>query len=466
MNLGCKVNRAEADSITAALVAHGAERAGLKEADLVVVTTCTVTSAADAKSRKAVRRAAHAPARPWVIVTGCAVALDDSQFRGISQRVRLLPDKAQALKESLALLNLAAPSNNSPLASRFGAGFNTRASILVQDGCNKTCSYCVVPQARGPARSLPPADILAQFEQALAAGCRELVLSGIDLGAYHAEGLDLPALLLHLFAAGKKIVAASRPLVGSLCAPSKQVAGTLCAPSEQPALDFRVRLSSLEPLSISDALLALMVAHPGRLCAHLHVPLQSGSKSVLAAMCRGYSLDQYTERLLFARRLVPQLALSTDVIVGFPGETDADFEQSLALCRQLGFCRVHAFRYSRRPLTPASELPGQIDSQTMRYRSRVLRTLTGELAAADAARRIGSSEWVLVGTDGLGRSDSYHEVELAVSLRSTLQPGRLYFLRFSGYRNGKLLATAQVPSAAGDRNPTSRPPANAPTGGF
>jgi threonylcarbamoyladenosine tRNA methylthiotransferase MtaB len=172
----------------------------------------------------------------------------------------------------------------------------------------------------------------------------------------------------------------------------------------------RLRLSSLEPMDATEELIGLMAANPGRLCAHLHLPLQSGSDAVLARMMRPYTSAAYAERVAYARSRLPQLALSSDIIVGFPGEDEPDFAKTVSLCRQMGFMRLHVFRYSPRRLTPAASHANQVPAAIKAERAARLRSLADELALADLDRRIGQRELVLVEQPGLGRSDSYHQV--------------------------------------------------------
>jgi threonylcarbamoyladenosine tRNA methylthiotransferase MtaB len=199
-------------------------------------------------------------------------------------------------------------------------------------------------------------------------------------------------------------------------------------------------LSSIEPLSLSPKLLELMAASNGRVCAHLHIPLQSGSSRVLSKMRRGYDAESYAAIVAAARRHLPKLALSTDVIVGFPGESEQEFAQTLELCSALGFSRVHVFRYSRRPGTAAAQLPGQLDAPTIAHRSHALLQLAAKLSLADMRSRIHSQELVLVDKPGQGRTESYHQVELAPELAPLLPAACLYRLFFSDCRNGKLIA--------------------------
>jgi len=244
--------------------------------------------------------------------------------------------------------------------------------------------------------------VLAELEALIKVGTQEIVLTGIDLGNYQDELNSLEVLL-------------SKAL---------ELSGTC-----------RFRLSSIELPGITDELLQLIAASKGRICAHLHVPLQSGSDAVLQAMNRRYDAAKFLAKLNAAKKALPELALTTDVIVGFPGESEDDFNKTVSLSKELGFSRMHVFRYSKRPGTPAAELAGQLPQQIKTERSKTLRALAEELTRADAQRRIGTTEQVLVENPHKGRSESYYPV----LLKEKGQPGSLVALKIVGYENGQLI---------------------------
>ena len=285
-------------------------------------------------------------------------------------------------------------------------GMNTRRGIKIQDGCDNDCSYCIVRIARGGASSVPAAAVAQQLRAAEAAGVREAVLTGVNIGAYHDQGagLHLPELLEELLAGTDQL---------------------------------RIRLSSLEPQHASDRLLQLISASPGRVCAHLHLPLQSGSNHTLLAMRRRYDTAQFAERVSLARDLMPRLALTTDVIVGFPGERDQDFADSLEFCRSLRFSKVHVFRFSCRPQTEAAALAGQVDAATISKRAKAMRELAAQMRQQDQQRRLDTSEYVLVERRGRGTSESYHQVETPPDAVI----GSLSLMRFVGCRDNLLLGS-------------------------
>ena len=375
VNLGCKVNRVEADSMGAALLGRGAVAAAEEAADLIVVNTCTVTGEADKKARKAVRHALAANPVAKVVVTGCAAAITPSVFERMDPRVRVM-GKDQLMGE-LAQDGLAP-------ALRMGESFRTRVGLKVQDGCDHACTYCIVHVARGKARSVGVGEVLGEARAYFRAGVKEIVLAGIDIGAYRDGEARLPQLARLLLAE----------------------ADAACAEGGIPA---RIRISSIEPLSVDDELVELLAASQGRLCRHLHLPLQSGSAKVLREMGRPYTAEGFMDLVRELRARVPEIALSTDVIVGFPGEAEEDFAATCELVRAAGFSRLHVFPYSRREGTPAAERVDQVPTEAKRDRAARLRALGRELASADRARRAGTRELALV-EDEIALTESYHEI--------------------------------------------------------
>lgn len=370
------------------MLAAGWERAvGAADCDIAILNTCTVTGEADAKNRKTIRALLRASRAP-LIVTGCAVNIDPNRYADIDTRISCEADKDKVAALAARLTSEAALSTPDTLEqlalrSRDGDGFRTRVDLKIQDGCDNACSYCIVHVARGPARSVPAAAVVEQARVLADAGTRELVLVGIDLAAYQDGDIDLPQLVEMLL--------------------------------EQTDTG-RVRISSVEPQSVTSSLIDALGRSDGRLCRHLHLCLQSGSSKVLREMNRHYDAAAFAALVARLRNSVPQLALSTDVIVGFPGETDDDFEESCRLIEQCGFMRLHVFRYSKRPGTPAAERSDQIDPRIKANRSQTLIELGERLALADMERRIGTVEQVIVERPGLGTSESYHAVRCDAKL--------------------------------------------------
>ena len=382
VNLGCKVNRVEADGFERLLAGRGGAPSSQAEADLIVVNTCTVTGEAEKKTRKAVRHALAANEEAPVIVTGCATEIDAAAYEALGSRVTVVPKAGMALYLEEGAFPSRPPAG---AASVLPADGRTRIGIKVQDGCDNACTYCIVHVARGAAWSRPAEEVAAEVVALARAGIPEIVLTGINLGSYADEGLTLAGLCERLLAATAR----------------------LHAPGQPPC---RLRIGSVEPQDVGDDLIELLARAEGRLCRHLHLPLQAGSSRVLAEMARPYDAAGFLALVGRLRAAVPQLALSTDVIVGFPGETDEDFAATCAVVREAGFSKVHVFPYSRRAGTPAADRADQVPPEVRARRAAELRMLTAELRAADRARRAGAVELAVVESPGRATTESYHEI--------------------------------------------------------
>jgi len=385
ITFGCKVNQCESAFLAASL-----ERAGWQVGDpeagvrLVVVNTCTVTAAADRQARQLLRRLARQTPAPAVAVTGCYAQRAPAELQNLPGVAWVLGQREKlALADHLAAprpgsgsvvrvgdLHLAGPAVFPPLDAFPG---HTRAFLKVQDGCDQHCSYCIVPRVRGPVRSLPLAQVREQAARLAAAGFPELVLTGIHLGRY---GSDLP---------GRPDLAA---LVGDLAA---------------AALPCRVRLSSLEPPEVTPELLSRLASWPA-FCPHFHLPLQSGAAPVLAAMQRPYRPEDYRDLIHRLAALFPDAALGCDVMVGFPGETAADFAATLALLESLPLAYLHVFPYSRRPGTLAATFPGLLPPPVLKDRARLLRQLSRSLKLRFLDRQVGALAQVVVEGTAPGHS--------------------------------------------------------------
>lgn len=372
--LGCKVNRVESDAIATELLGMGAVIADEDRASVIVINTCTVTGEADAKARKAVRHALGAPGAPVVVATGCLAAIDADALRSLGPRVVVESDKrlvARRVAEALSLdeargstgavgeRERAAEPQPAP-PTRATSGRRTRAMLKIEDGCDNFCSYCIVPYARGVPRAVPLASVLADATALVQVGAREIVLTGINIGRYADGDVDLAALV-------------------------RAVAGTGI---------HRLRVSSIEPPDLTERLLDTMAEIPA-LCEHLHVPLQSGSDAVLNAMGRTYDADEFEARVRAAHEAIPGLALTTDVIAGFPGETAADHAETLALVERVGFSKLHVFRYSERAGTPAAAME-QLAPEIRAQRAGDLRTLGETLRMRYVESRLGQRAEVLI----------------------------------------------------------------------
>jgi threonylcarbamoyladenosine tRNA methylthiotransferase MtaB len=383
--LGCRLNQVDTQQIQTMLEARGFRTVGFDEpADVVVVNTCTVTARAELSDRRTIRRAARVSPQAKLVVTGCWAQTSPGEVAGMADvdlvvgnadkhRLPELLDRVGAERVQVSNIGEVRAVEVTP-AARLGG--RSRAFLKVQDGCQHRCAFCVVPLARGSSRSLEPKVVLDQARQLVEAGHPEIVLTGVDLGHYGADLVPRTSLA---------------ELVRSL--------------GDIPGLRW-VRLSSMLPAYFTPELLEIATSSPV-VAPHFHIPLQSGSDRVLKAMRRPYNTRMYrelVERLAAAR---PRLGLGADVIAGFPGETEADFAETVAYVRDLPFSYLHVFPYSARAGTEATRLPGQLDSRVTTRRSAILRDIGR--AKSDAFRRglIGHVEDVLVletpdrGTGGL-----------------------------------------------------------------
>ena len=353
VTLGCKVNQYETEYLRQGLFELGFRDARDGEAaDLCVVNTCTVTSDGDAKSRKTIRHLHRLHPSAEIIVMGCYATRAAEELAALPGVVEVIGDKRQ-LPAFLARMGLLdAPTG----ISRFGP--RHRAYVKVQDGCRMQCSYCIIPYVRPNLESRPVADVLAEVSRLVANGYREIVLTGIHLGHYGIE---------------------SAP-------PRPNLAALLRAVVEVPG-EFRIRLSSLEAAEATDELLDVMRARRDRVCPHLHLALQSGSDRVLELMRRRWPVERVLERCAAARQALDTPALTTDIIVGFPGETDDDFAATCAVVEQAAFAKLHIFRFSPRKGTPAAALPDHVPSAVQQQRAGALDAL-GERLRQDFFRRL------------------------------------------------------------------------------
>lgn len=341
--LGCRVNRADSLAIERRLAGAGGRRAvELQRPVLWVVNTCAVTAEAMRKSRKAVRRCVESGAR--VIVTGCASEMEPGAFELIAGAGSIVPNSE---KDGIAALVSGGPPGDTQRFP-YPPAEVVRVPLKAQDGCSRFCTYCIVPYLRGDERSRRVESIAAELRELRDAGAGEVVLCGIDLGSYRdpTNGAGLVELVERLL----------------------EERGRMW-----------LRLSSLELSDVSDDLLALMVKNEG-MCRHLHLPLQSGDRGVLADMGRSYDPADFARRVTEIRDEVPGIATTTDVMVGFPTETEEAFEKTRTLLQTVGFSRVHVFKYSPRPGTAAYGMGDPVEAGTKERRAACLRAVAGEMA--------------------------------------------------------------------------------------
>ncbi len=366
VTLGCKVNQYETQYARETLEANGyVEAADGQAPDLCVVNTCTVTGEGDAKSRQLVRRLHQAHPAAAIVVMGCYATRDPDAVGRLPGVVKVITDKQRLVEELAPFGVTAAPAG----ISRFDD--HQRAFVKVQDGCLLHCSYCIIPQVRLTVRSRRPEEIEEEVLRLIADGHQEIVLTGIHLGHY---GIDL---------------CRGRPREQWV-----RLSHLLRRLARLPG-DFRLRLSSLEAAEARDDLVGVLAREP-RVCPHLHLCLQSGSDRILAAMKRRYRSAGFLERCRRIRAALDEPALTTDVIVGFPGETDADFEATCRAVRAAGFCRIHVFSYSPRQGTVAAAWGDSVPPGVKAERRERLREIERELADAYLRGLVGRRLDVLV----------------------------------------------------------------------
>jgi threonylcarbamoyladenosine tRNA methylthiotransferase MtaB len=380
--VGCKLNQAETQLLAQQFAQAGYRLVPPAEgADVYILNTCTVTHVADGKCRRLLRLARRRNPKALVVAVGCyaeRARQELAQIEGVdlvldnSEKQHLLP----LLEESGRLVSPLHGQRGSTIAQ---ADFRTRAFIKVHDGCNNFCSYCIVPLVRGREKSVPLDQVIAEVKCRIAEGYKEVVLTGTEIGSYNYAGVGLKGLLQHILTQTGVI---------------------------------RLRLSSLQPQEISPELIELW--RDGKLCRHFHLSLQSGSDAVLSRMKRRYTVGDYQRAVALIRDMVPEAAITTDIIVGFPGETEAEFGQSYQLCRRMEFARIHVFTYSLRQGTQAALMPDQVGDRVKRERSQRMLALARERAQNFRRQFLGKTMPVLweKQSDGIwsGLTDNYIRV--------------------------------------------------------
>lgn len=370
---GCKVNQYESQLIREGMIAAGLREANHTHADIVVVNTCTVTAQSDSKIRQAVRRIARTNPDAVIMITGCGAKRHEPVFEGCSNIHSATGanwrERQKALQSEIAaILHKRPPANDidDPVqipAAISSFGGHTRAFVKAQDGCNSFCTYCTVPLVRGPSFSRDLAEVYSEVRRLAERGYKEVVLTGIHLGQYRdSDNHTLPDLLQAL----------------------------IDLPHE-----YRLRLSSIEPQDINERFIEVF-ARSSRIMPHLHLPLQHGDNDILFAMNRQYTIEQYSLLVEQLRAAKDDVLITTDLIVGFPGETQDQFERSLAQVMSIGFLKVHVFPFSSRPDTKADSLPGKLAKSIIKPRVTRAIEQTGEQAQEIKSRFIDRTFDVLV----------------------------------------------------------------------
>jgi threonylcarbamoyladenosine tRNA methylthiotransferase MtaB len=390
VTFGCRVNQADSLAIEGELRARGAEAASPEDADVVVVNTCSVTASADQGARQTIRRIVRHNPAVRVIVTGCYATRSTGEVEALPNVARVIrnPDKDR-------LVALVAEDIGLATAERFSGGDGPCGAVLtpgvagrtaftlrVQTGCDEQCSYCIIPSTRGAGRSRPLPLVLDDIARATMAGYREIALTGVHLGSY---GRDL--------------------------VPSTSLAALVTRLGECRD-DVLFRISSLEPMDFPRELLDL-AARSQRIAPHFHLPLQHGSDAMLAAMRRPYRAADYQRLVGDIKARLPEASIGSDVIVGFPGETDAQFDEMCRLLEQLPLSHLHVFPYSDRPGTEASALPRKVDGAVIRERGRAVRAIGEQMSRRFRASLAGTTRRALTVDDGRSAvTDNYVKVRL------------------------------------------------------
>lgn len=398
---GCKLNQYDSSLIAGDFIRNGWEAVRFGEpADVVIINTCTVTDRSDKKCRNMIRQGSRFSRSGTVIVTGCMVDADPSGISAMPEVQAVFHNREKELVfrnvnslmtgTTLSMSETIDPLHRAPLP--FG---HTRGYLKIQDGCDNSCSYCIIPAVRGKGKSRPFSEVIDHGRKLIESGCPEIILTGITTGGYSSGGKTLP-----------DVVETLAGLEGN----------------------FRVRITSIEPIHVSPHLLDLF-SH-GKVCNHLHLPIQSGSDRILTRMNRPYSLPAYMSIIAGIHEKHPDLAIGTDIIIGFPGEEDTDFQASLDAIKNCGYSYVHQFSFSPRAGTPAASMDNPVSPETMAERSHTMRVIADQSASAYRKRFIGKPlECVVEKNRSNGKftavSSNYIKLTLSDSPKNALQCGTI-----------------------------------------
>ena len=399
---GCKLNQFEGEQIRAQLIALGCFIVPFDSpADVYVINTCTVTGRTDRDCRRLIRQTHRQYPHALIAVTGCYAEADPEGLKALPEAHLIIGNTGKADLPALIMQRLGLPSElpqDVPvLAPAYGdAGImleefseHTRAFVKVQEGCDAHCTYCIIPQVRGTSRSVPPEIVQEQVERLIAAGHPEIVLIGIHLGKY---GEDLPG--------------------------APDLTGLMLQLLQLPGMG-RIRLSSIEPMEVPQSMIELITSHP-QVCRHLHIPAQSGCDAILKRMGRPYDIASYTRLVENIMNHNPATCIGSDIMVGFPGETAWEFEETRKFIADLPFGHLHVFSYSQRPGTPAATMPGQVLPQIKQERNQILRDLAEQKRIAFAKSLVGQTAQAVIERPHVsepgwldGLTDNYFHIRVA-----------------------------------------------------
>jgi threonylcarbamoyladenosine tRNA methylthiotransferase MtaB len=426
--LGCKLNFAETSTIARSFPVERYERVSPdSNADVFVINTCSVTDTADRKCRQTVRKIIHRNPDAYIAVVGCYAQLrprDVASIEGVDlvlgtyEKFDIAAYIDKIGNKLIPEIHSCESIDNEEYVSSWSAGDRTRSFLKVQDGCDYHCSYCTVPLARGKSRNPRISDITSEAKEIIASGVKEIVLTGVNVGDF-----------------GKSTGESFEELLTSLV----HIEGL-----------GRLRLSSIEPNLLTDSIIGL-IARSQVLMPHIHMPLQSGNDRILGMMHRRYHRDVFSDRVMKIRELLPDASVGADVIVGFPGETEEDFEVTYKFLESLPLTYLHVFAFSARPGTPAAAMPGAVKASEKEHRSRQLIRLSGRKRTQFMQSATGNVYDVLLekqSSDGLlsGLTGNYIKtlVPYRKDLPNTIRKVRMTTLHDDASMNGELIETASV----------------------
>ena len=407
--LGCKVNQYDTEAMLESFERAGYAAVSMREkADVYLINTCTVTGTGDTKSEKLIRRCARLHPECAIVVAGCLAQRNAEKLMqmdnvrlviGIQKRARVVELLEKAVEENICI-NAVSSLKDADFEELFVTRHEgkTRATMKIQEGCDRWCAYCIIPAVRGPVRSMPLENVRREACRLAEAGYREIVVTGIHLASY-GRGTDDTLL--------------------------DAVRAVHDAPGVQ-----RVRLGSLEPVVVTDEFASALAQMPGMM-RQFHLSLQSGSDAVLQRMKRRYTAEEYYRACCTLRRYMPDCAITTDIILGFPGETQQEYQETLAFVEKVGFARIHAFPYSRRKGTVADRMEGQVDENTKHLRTNQLIELGNKLEEKFVQELIGSVQSVLFEVEAEnGMAEGY--TGQYVRVRAQARPGEIRPVRITG----------------------------------
>lgn len=360
--LGCKVNQYESEKIQSKLNKYGFSYSDTwEDLDFIIINTCAVTHIAERKSRHFIRKASRTNPRAKIYVTGCASSTDTERLSEIVGVDFIVTDKDHLVKEIKInhqdeVQDILSPHSNQLKSS------HTRAYLMIEDGCENFCSYCIIPYTRGKVKSIPFEELKEEIDSLIKNNIKEIVLTGINLGMYEYGKYNLIDICKYIF-------------------------------NESP--ETRVRLSSIEPNLITEDLINF-IANQNRFCKHLHIPLQGATNKLLSDMNRKYTTEEYETLLNKIRNIMPDISITTDYIIGYPTETDEQFEESLEFIRKCNFSKMHIFVYSKRKGTPAAEIPHRINQDTIKDRQKRITSTENRMRNEYTKRFINSTTEILI----------------------------------------------------------------------